>query len=397
MSYTAANPNTRRRLRERLLALTPRAFELFAGDLLTYVGLQNVAVTRFSGDGGIDAHGDLFTESGLVHIRAGVQVKRYRRNVRRPDIDQLIGAYGGTFDRGIFITTAGYAAQARQKAATSPLLRVDTVDGDQVAALMLRHRLGIVEDGADPRLDEPYFLSFEARSGPGSPATREAREPYIVEDEGAPVAPEEDLISLTALSYALRVDRGTARGWVERGRLIPDRQVSAGARDTFFFRRDRVDDLRRQLLREPAPASGAEWRQAFLDFARSRNLSRSYKPVLLQALLALVDRSGEARLEDLARAFHAFYLQRQRDGLPAERDGIMARPDAATLEQVAQLIVKFPLDRFLIQQLLEYEPASGLVRVAPQLWQELRVSDLRDAQASAEEQIRFYFRRGVAE
>jgi len=209
-----ANPDIRRQLKVRLLDLSPRAFELFAGDLLVYVGLQNIAVTRFIGDGGIDAHGDLISESGLVCVHAGVQVKRYRRNVRRPEIDEFIGAYGGQYDRGIFITTAGYAGQAREKAATSPLLRVDVVDGDQVVGLMTRHSLGVdVASSPAPQLDEGYFLTFEAQASAGSSQTREAREAYITDSQTTSVAahPEDDLISLRALSYALRVDTTTIR------------------------------------------------------------------------------------------------------------------------------------------------------------------------------------------
>ncbi|MBC8075727.1 MAG: restriction endonuclease, partial [Chloroflexales bacterium] len=50
------NPDIRRQLKARLLDLSPRAFELFAGDLLVYIGLQNIVVTRYSGDNGVDAH-----------------------------------------------------------------------------------------------------------------------------------------------------------------------------------------------------------------------------------------------------------------------------------------------------------------------------------------------------
>jgi hypothetical protein len=62
------HPDVRRQLKIRLLDLSPRAFELFAGDLLVYIGLQDVAVTRYVGDGGIDAHGDIVTNSGIVRI-----------------------------------------------------------------------------------------------------------------------------------------------------------------------------------------------------------------------------------------------------------------------------------------------------------------------------------------
>src|SRR6476660_823702 len=127
MLTTPINPDIKRELGTRLLTMTPRAFELFAGDLLVYMGLQNVVVTRYVGDGGIDAHGDLVTDSGIVHVPTGVQVKRHRHNVQRSDIDRFIGALSGQFSHGIFITTAGYAKQARIKAYSSPSAHISTI------------------------------------------------------------------------------------------------------------------------------------------------------------------------------------------------------------------------------------------------------------------------------
>src|SRR6478609_1362875 len=123
-----SHPDVRRHLKARLFDLSPRAFELFAGDLLVYIGLQNIAVTHYSGDGGIDAHGDLIAISGLVSVPTGVQVKRHRQNIGRPDIDRFIGALAGAYHHGIFITTAHYANKARVKALSSPVMRVDAVD-----------------------------------------------------------------------------------------------------------------------------------------------------------------------------------------------------------------------------------------------------------------------------
>ncbi len=54
-------------------------------------------------------------------------------DVRRPEMDAVIGAYSGQYDRGMFMTTAGYARQARAKATVSLLLHVDIIDGHQVA------------------------------------------------------------------------------------------------------------------------------------------------------------------------------------------------------------------------------------------------------------------------
>lgn len=384
-------PDIRRRIKDRLMALSPRAFELFSGDLLTYVGLRNVAVTRYVGDGGLDARGDLISESQLVCVPTGVQVKRHRSNVQRSDIDRFIGALAGQYRHGIFITTAGYAEQARIKAQTSPVLRVDTVTGDDVVALMQRHQLGLPAADATT-LDEDYFLSFEAQA-----STRQLCEDRVaygtsVDNQAAMARTVDDLISLRALSYELRVDLYTARNWIERGRLQPDQIVQQGQREAYFFRRDRVEQIRRELVGVARPATGAEWRQDFLDFARSRNLTKSYKPVMLRAFFKLVDRNGEARLDDLMTEFHTFYLRRHRDGLPVEFGvPLLDDPTTAAPEAIKRLIVKNPLERFIIKGFLSYDPMEGIVSLTPQLWNELRFYEFIDLQEIFDEQIRYYY------
>jgi len=51
--------------------MSPRAFELFAGEFLVYVGLERIAVTRYIGDGGIDAEGDLI--AGRFRLPVGIR------------------------------------------------------------------------------------------------------------------------------------------------------------------------------------------------------------------------------------------------------------------------------------------------------------------------------------
>jgi restriction endonuclease len=385
----------RHQIKARLLALPPRAFELFAGDLLEFMGLCNVSVTRYSGDGGIDAVGSLETSAMLISIPTGVQVKRYRANVQRADIDRFIGALSGQYSQGIFITTAGYTRQAALKAVAG-LPRVATVDGDQVIALMLQHRLGVAEsDGAAGAIDEEYFSQFEAQvAAARSRRVEEQPEAYRVAAEvGRVVSPEDDLISLRALSHALRVDTSALRRWLERGKLRPD-QASPNAHGGYFFRRDRIESIRAELLGRPRPANSDAWRQEFLDFARSHNLSKSYKPVLLKALLSLVNRNGEIHIDELTREFRAFYLARRREGLLVE----FGPPDLTDTSSMSdtrlrQLIVQNPLERFLIKGFLAYRPEEGVVRFAPQLWGELRFWELLDVRQSADEQLEYYYNR----
>jgi hypothetical protein len=74
-SHPPTNPDIKRELKQQLLSLSARSFEFFAGEFLVYVGLETVSVTRYIGDGGIDAQGNLI--AGRFRIPIGIQVKLF--------------------------------------------------------------------------------------------------------------------------------------------------------------------------------------------------------------------------------------------------------------------------------------------------------------------------------
>src|SRR5947209_12318684 len=224
------NPDIKRELKNQLLNMTPRGFELFAGDFLVYVGLEKVSVTRYSGDGGIDAEGDLIAST--FRIPVGVQVKRYRKHVQRTDIDKFIGALSGRFSEGLFVTTANYGMTASKKASSS-IPRVLTLSGDQVISIMLENNLGLKRSQGNSekfRIDPDYFEAFEAQKLLLDQKIKETRQIYSAGPSGNNASeindtntinlnPEDDLISINALSYALRIDPNTLRRWIEGGKL----------------------------------------------------------------------------------------------------------------------------------------------------------------------------------
>ena len=399
------HPDMKRELKQQLLALSARGFEFFAGEFLVYVGLEAVAVTRYIGDGGIDALGDLM--AGRFRIPIGIQVKRHRKNVQRPDIDKFVGALSGRFSQGLFLTTADYAPAALQKAAAS-IPRVLTLNGDQVVSIMVEHQLGVKLSSFHAHkldIDPDYFATFEAMGSFFAGRIKESSQEYSSTPLDSSVAgasqeqivdlqPEEDLLSLNAFSYALRVDPTRVRRWIESGVLLPDASPLSGDRTRYYFRRDRIEQVRRERGLETIPASTEEWKQEFLDFAKSRNLSRSYKPVMLKAFFSLVDREGKVSLDALARAFRAYYIQQLEMGEPLEQDkSLMAHPTEATDQAIKQLIRENPLERFQIKNFITYVPEEDMLQIAPRLWQALLHYEIKDALASADEQIQYYLVR----
>src|SRR5947209_346454 len=196
--------------------MSPRAFELFAGEFLVYAGLERISVTRYIGDGGTDAEGDLI--AGQFRLPVGIQIKRYRNNVQRNDIDRFIGALSGRFPQGVFMTTANYGKHALRKASYSiPIIL--TLTGDQVISIMLDNGLGLKSLGNKQKLviDSDYFATFEAQKQLLTRKIHESRQDHTTDspsndaeavagEKTIELTSEEDLISLNALGYSLRVD-----------------------------------------------------------------------------------------------------------------------------------------------------------------------------------------------
>jgi Restriction endonuclease len=399
-----ANPDIKRELKGQLLTMSPRAFELFAGELLVYAGLERVSVTRYIGDGGIDAEGDLI--AGRFRLPVGIQVKRYRNNVQRNDIDRFIGALSGRFPQGVFMTTANFGKQALRKASSS-IPRILTLTGDQVILLMLDNGLGLRSLGDKQKLviDPNYFATFEAQKQLLTRKIYESRQDHTIdssindaeavsEEKTIELTPEEDLISLNALGYSLRVDPNSVRRWLESGRLEADGYQSSGERGNYYFRRDRIEQIRAELEIEAKPTSSEEWRQEFLDFAKSRNLSKSYKPVMVKAVFKLVDRDGKVKMDDLVKEFRDFYVQRALSGLLIEKDvPLLQDPISVSDKDIRKLIIQMPLNRFRIKNYFDYYPDEDVVQIAPQLWQELRHYEMMDVLKEADEQLLYYYSR----
>ncbi len=131
-----------RRLHDR----EPAFFEQAVLDLLMgmgYGGAEGAATrTQLVNDGGIDG---IVDQDALGLSRIYVQAKRYAldSSVGRPEIQGFVGAlHGNQANQGVFITTARFSAGARAYA-DSVASRVVLIDGNRMAALMIRFGVGV--------------------------------------------------------------------------------------------------------------------------------------------------------------------------------------------------------------------------------------------------------------
>jgi restriction system protein len=149
------NQHVRRKLIQQIGKMPPPEFEALIGTLLAKLGFEDVAVTSFKGDGGIDVRGTMVT-GDVVRTRMAVQVKRWKANVQSPTVQQVRGSLGA-HEQGLIITTSDFSKGARAEAERADATPVALMNGEQLVKLLVENDIGIRRSSYDliePEWDE---------------------------------------------------------------------------------------------------------------------------------------------------------------------------------------------------------------------------------------------------
>ena len=158
-AHTEINAALSADILDRVLARNPEFFERLIIELLRAMryGVDEDAgqVLGKSGDGGVDG---VVNQDPLGLDRVYVQAKRYTdHNVQPKEIRDFSGALQlKKAQKGIFFTTSSFTPDAQK---TAEKLGIRTVDGEELADLMIRYNIGCrVEDTLEiKKVDEEFF------------------------------------------------------------------------------------------------------------------------------------------------------------------------------------------------------------------------------------------------
>jgi len=125
---------------EQLLELDDKEFEILVGYLLTALGFEGSEVVGQTGDGGVDATGEL-NVANLAKVKVFVQAKRYKlgSKINANTVKQLRQAIPPVGGQGAFITTADYQAKAADVALEAGFPRIGLINGRQLVDLLIEH------------------------------------------------------------------------------------------------------------------------------------------------------------------------------------------------------------------------------------------------------------------
>jgi restriction system protein len=124
---------------EQVLQLDDKEFEILVGHLLTALGFEGSEVTGKTGDGGVDAIGEL-NVANLAKVKVFVQAKRYKLGSKvAANVVKQLRASIPSNGQGAFITTADFQNAAADVALQQGFPRIGLVNGRQLVDLLVEH------------------------------------------------------------------------------------------------------------------------------------------------------------------------------------------------------------------------------------------------------------------
>ena len=205
---------------------------------------------------------------------------------------------------------------------------------------------------------------------------------------------EEAAGMLSQMEFVRRVNvqSETVERYMREGLIIPDLVIPMSDHRTFKY-------FKEETLSAAAEKYG--WtiiddnnrRELFMDMVRKMDMSYSYKPVLMLAVLKHADNHGRVKISDLVDFFRAFYADRRSKGLPIEKaNSIYCRPDA-TDKEIERNILSNPFKRFEDMQMMRHTKTLGIVEVDSTVWKKLSDAEREEIRKICIEKLDAYYAR----
>lgn len=135
----------KKQLLNQLKEIPAKTFEIYSKKLLEVYGFQDVTVTTFSKDGGIDGFGKL--KVGITHLNVAFQCKRWKKtSVSRTEIDKFRGAIQGMFEQGIIFTTSNFSKDALNATRRNGAVPIILIDGTTLVEIMIEKKFGVTTE-----------------------------------------------------------------------------------------------------------------------------------------------------------------------------------------------------------------------------------------------------------
>ena len=199
---------------------------------------------------------------------------------------------------------------------------------------------------------------------------------------------------ISQMEFVRRVDvqTETIERYVWEGKLVPDLVVPMSEHRTFkYFKEETLERYARQYGWTLIDDSNRK--ELFLEMVRQMDMSYSYKPVLIKAILRHADEKGRIQLADIVAYFRAYYEGRRAAGLVVEKPNSLFARGGYTDKEAERNILANPFKRFEDMQMLRHTRTLGIVQVDESVWKKLTAGEKAEMEKICEEKLEQYFSR----
>jgi superfamily II DNA or RNA helicase len=201
-----------------------------------------------------------------------------------------------------------------------------------------------------------------------------------------------DMISQLEFVRMVDVQAETVERYIREGKLHPDLEVPLSNMRSFkYFKEETVKYYASQFgwdLITPA-----NMKDKFMDMIKTMDMSFSYKPVLLKAMLEHVDENGKVRVEDIVDYFMEFYRARKDNGLVVEQKASLFCKENFTRKDVERNIFANPFKRFEDMRFMKRCREIENVEFNRHVFKKLSDEDINWIKMHCDNKLDFYYRR----
>ncbi len=202
---------------------------------------------------------------------------------------------------------------------------------------------------------------------------------------------EEAAGMLSQLEFVRRIDvqPETVSRYIQDGKLTPDLVVPISEKKTLkYFKEETLEKAAKEnnwrLIND------SNRKSFFMEVIERMDMSYSYKPLLIKAILELADAKGRVNLAELVAYFRRFFEARREAGLVVERNSIYSR-GGYTDAEVRQNILNSPFRRFEAMNIMRHTSTLGVIQVDSTVWKRLSDDDKKHIREVCDKKLDEYF------
>lgn len=205
---------------------------------------------------------------------------------------------------------------------------------------------------------------------------------------------EEAAGMISQMEFIRRVDvqSETVERYIREGKIIPDLVVPMSEHRVFkYFKEETLEAAAKQF--DWKLINDDNRKELFMEMIKQMDMSYSYKPVLIKAVLTHADSKGRVKLDDIVAYFRSYYEGRRSAGLTVEKPNSIFAKGGYTDKEAQRNILANPFKRFQDMQMLRHTKTLGIIEVEPTVWRNLTDEEKSEILKICEEKLTGYYSR----